>query len=128
MTNYVLDASALLALINKEEGSEEVEKHLHMSVMSTVNVSECTAVLTSVGFPYDECQEILNELIPVIVPFTAKQAHEAGRLRLLTKSLGLSLGDRACLALGNERRLPILTADKIWTKLKYDVKVISIRK
>ena len=127
MTKYVFDASALLALINREEGAEEVEKLLHHSIMSSVNVSECAAILSRIELPQEKIKNLLTELIPEIIPFEVKQAFETARLRKMTKEKGLSLGDRACLALGSLRNLPVVTADRVWKALGCGVKIHLIR-
>ena len=62
-----------------------------------------------------------------IVPFDANQAATSAALRQITKTLGLSLGDRACLALAQQKQLPVITADKIWGKLNLSIDVILAR-
>lgn len=116
----VLDASALLAFLQQEKGSEKVEEHLSKSIMSTVNVSETIAVLSQIGIHSEEAVNIITNLIKEIIPFDTHQAHLAANLRKHTKHLGLSLGDRACLALAESLNCKVLTADKIWNKLNLD--------
>lgn len=117
MPKYVLDATALLALINNDPGSEEIERCLHDSTMSAINVAECAAVLTEFGIPSKDIEKLLKDLIPEITPFDETQAFEAARLRSLPQAGGLSFGDRACLALGKKKKLPIITADKVLASL-----------
>ena len=124
---YVLDASALLALINKEPGGEKVREFLPKCIMSAVNLSESAAVLASISIPHENIKSILTELVGEIIPFNDEQAFEAAFLRNLTKSIGLSLGDRACLALGRLKKLPVITADKVWANIDYGVDVHLIR-
>jgi PIN domain nuclease of toxin-antitoxin system len=127
MTRHVLDASALLALINKEKGQEKVEEILPFSIMSAINVSECAAILNENKFPEEETENLIKNLITEIIPFTEEQAFETAKLRKFTKSKGLSLGDRACLAVGKLKNLPVATADKVWESINCGVKINLIR-
>jgi PIN domain nuclease of toxin-antitoxin system len=113
MNKCILDASALLALLNSEKGAEEVEKLLPNSVMSTVNVAEVIAELDKkLDISAEEGKQMIETTIDKIIPFDFSQSVEAGRLRRLTESLGLSLGDRACIALGIATGYTIYTTDK----------------
>ncbi len=123
----VLDASAILALLNQEPGYKVVEQHLPDSMMSTVNLSEVVAVLISIGMPESEAEAIIATLVKDIVVFDQQHAYITANLRKTTKAYGLSLGDRACLALAQIENLPVLTADKIWCKFKHSVDIICIR-
>lgn len=126
--SVILDASALLALLNKEPGAAVVEGILSHSVMSAVNAAEVmTELYTKLNLPIEQAQGIIITLVNKIIPFDLKLATEAAKLRKETKLLGLSLGDRACLALSNELHLPIYTADKIWGKLNFANEIILIR-
>lgn len=127
MSKVVLDASALLALLMEEPGHTLVANHISDAIMSAVNLSEVIATLTTVGIPPNEIENLISTLIPEIVPFDEKQAHNTGLMRKETKQLGLSLGDRACLSLAKLKNLPVLTADKIWGKLKIGVEILIIR-
>lgn len=122
----IFDASALLVLLNKEPGHETVESHLTHAIMSAVNLAEAITVLTNIGIPVDNAVQLASELITEIVSFDAEQAAITAELRSITKPFGLSLGDRACLALAKSRQLPVITADKIWKALKLpiDIKVV----
>lgn len=119
----VLDASALLALVNQEPGYQIVEKQISCACMSTVNVSEVIAVLTDIGVSHVDADAVVKELIHEIIPFDHEQAAMAAQLRAMKKSYGLSLGNRACLALAKVKDLPVLTADKAWTRLKMDLNI-----
>jgi ribonuclease VapC len=124
----VLDASALLALLNQENGYEKVETALPNSMISSVNYSETIAVLSKLGVPEEEAKELTHSIIPDIIPFDTEQAHTAAILRKQTQSHGLSLGDRACLALAEKFKARVLTADKVWGKLSLEnVKIDVIR-
>jgi len=123
----VLDASALLALLQAESGSDEVARVLPRAALSSVNLSEVVARLVENGMPEAEVQEALDDLGYTIYPFDRELAFLAGHLRPATKSQGLSLGDRACLALGLRLSLPVLTADRAWKDLPLDVEVRLLR-
>jgi PIN domain nuclease of toxin-antitoxin system len=123
----VLDASALLALLNSEAGSRVVEESLSVAAISAVNLSEVVSKLSERGMPITAVRAALEGLGLDVRPFDAAMAYSAGSLRPATRGLGLSLGDRACLALGHSLGAPVLTTDRSWKKLKIGVKVRSIR-
>ena len=128
MTYYVLDASALLALFHGEPGSGKVAQAIKEgAAISTVNLAEVVSKLNDVGTPEGLIQDAVNVLKLSIVDFDAGLAYKVGLLRPLTKHIGLSLGDRACLALAQYLNLPALTTDRIWQELSLDVKVQVIR-
>lgn len=127
MADIVLDASAVLALLNQEKGFHLVEQHLSTSLISAVNLSEVIAVLNQIGLPHSEIIKLTDEILDEVVPFDKEHAAVAAELRNPTKAFGLSLGDRACLALGKLRNLPVLTADSLWAKLDIGVTVKLIR-
>lgn len=122
----VLDASAVLALLNKESGREEVQAALQGALIGTVNLSEVMAKLVEQGMTEPEAISVLGDLALEIVPFDTDLALRTGALRLLTRPLGLSLGDRACVALGMHLGLPVLTTDRKWATLP-DLQVQVIR-
>ena len=113
----VYDASVLLALIFDEPGSERARQSLADGVISSVNLSEVIATLVSRGATSADVSALIEDLPLEVVPFTTADAETAGLLRSSTKRLGLSLGDRACLALGRRLEAHILTADRAWEKL-----------
>jgi PIN domain nuclease of toxin-antitoxin system len=117
LSEVVLDASAVLALLNQEPGHEKVESALEGAVIGTVNLSEVMAKLVERGMPEPQAVSAIQELDLEIVPFDTQLAFQAGALRALTKPLGLSLGDRACVALGQHLTLPVLTAERKWQAL-----------
>jgi len=127
MYRYVLDSSALLAVINEERGDDKVREILPFSVMSSVNIAECTTILSEVDFQENEIKSLLKELVAEIVPFEEAHAFEAGMLRKTTKIKGLSLGDRSCLALGKIMKLPVVTADRKWKEVDCGIVVNCIR-
>jgi PIN domain nuclease of toxin-antitoxin system len=127
MIKNVLDASAVLAVLNGEPGEKKVVPLLAESAISTMNLTEVAAKLLEAGMDEKSAQLAVAVLgIGEIVEFTEDLAWEAARLRPLTKQYGLSLGDRACLALAIKLKVSAITADKEWSKLKL-CRVIVIR-
>ena len=127
MSEYVLDASAVLALLNREKGAEIVESILPRSVISTVNLAEVVTRLVAIGMPEGEIRETLSLLGLNSVSFEKEDAFEAGLLHGETKGYGLSLGDRACLALAKSRKAKAVTADQIWKNIDEDIEIELIR-
>jgi PIN domain nuclease of toxin-antitoxin system len=124
----VVDSSVLLAVIHQEQGSEKVTPELlAQAIISTVNLAEVHGKLLSWGWPADEAWEDATGSVREVIPFTAEHAKTAGRLIGQTRSLGLSLGDRACLALAVALKAPVYTADRSWKGLKLGVKIHTIR-
>ena len=123
----VLDTSAVLAIVNQEPGMEVVLPLLEFSIINTVTLAEIVTKLAEWGMSQNAVQEALDDLGMPTVPFDEDQAFLAGMLRPVTRSFGLSLGDRACLALGMTRDLPILTADRNWTRIPLNLNLQLIR-
>jgi PIN domain nuclease of toxin-antitoxin system len=120
---YVLDASALLALLNAETGGDLVLSLLPKAVISTVNLAEVVTRLAVTGMPEQKIRETLSLFGLEAIPFSEEQAFLAGMIYLQTKSLGLSLGDRACLALAQATDATAVTADRAWGDLSLAVGV-----
>ena len=127
MAEVVLDASALLALLNDEPGAELVAESLPQAAINAVNLSEVVAKLADAEMPDEAIRDALLVLSLDVVPFDVEQAYEAGLLRSATKGAGLSLGDRGCLSLARRLDLPALTADRMWEQLSVGAKVRVIR-
>lgn len=123
----VLDTSALLSLLFAETGAEQVAKVLPEALMSTVNLSETLGFYVRNGASLEDSVRHLAELPMVWLPFSSEQAAIAAGLLPLTRPYGLSLGDRACIALAIEKNMPIYTADRVWGELPLPVPVIQIR-
>jgi PIN domain nuclease of toxin-antitoxin system len=124
----VLDASALLAVLNREPGAEKLTPQLlSAATSSTVNLAEVQSKLVSRGIKPDEAWEATISPIREAAVFTGEQAKIAGSLIAQTSTLGLSLGDRACLALGIALKAPVYTADRIWKNLKLGVRIHVVR-
>lgn len=116
MSKFVLDASAVIALLNQEPGGERVERELAFSIISSVNVAEVLTKSVESGHTIETATEALNLLDLSIVAFDSEQAAKVAELRPLTRKLGLSLGDRSCLALAILHGATALTADRSWIR------------
>ena len=127
MPEVVIDASALLALLNDEAGADVVAEALPGAVISAVNLSEVVAKLSDAGMPEKAIHRVLQPLGLEVEPFDEEQAYQAGLLRAGTQSVGISLGDRACLSLAKTLGVVTLTADKTWASLSVGATVKLIR-
>lgn len=128
MNRIVLDASAILAVVGGEPGADKLTPELlARAVGSTVNLAEVQTKLVSRGWTSDQAWEDATSPVREVVSFDEEQARIAGDLVTQTRHLGLSLGDRACLALGMALKLPVYTAEKAWKKLKVGVRIHVIR-
>jgi ribonuclease VapC len=127
MSAIVFDSSVLIAILRQEPGSEVGEQSLNEALISTVNLAEVATYLARNSVPTETINEALAAFPIEVVPFDQEQGLIAGYLYPACKSRGLSLGDRACLALAKSKCLSVLTADKAWLELEIDVSVESIR-
>ena len=128
MSSIVLDASVVLAIVHQEPGSEKLTPDLLTgSAISTVNLAEAQSKLVISGWNAHEAWLDATSPVSEIVPFTASHARTAANLVSQTRSLGLSLGDGACLALALEMKAPVYTADRSWKKLKLAIRIHIIR-
>lgn len=123
----VLDSSALLALLLDEPGADQLNHPTPYWHLSTVNYSEVMSRLLQLGVSASRSTEIIHQTVSEIVPFSEIHANRTAEWREQTKSFGLSLGDRACLALAHGVSLPVYTADRVWRELPLDVEVRVIR-
>jgi ribonuclease VapC len=117
MTAAVIDASAILALLLGEPGAQKVEAVLADSVVTTINLSEVVGYYARSGADEISIRRMLNALPCERVLFDEDLAYAAGMLVPRTRSAGLSLGDRACLALANRLGVPAMTADRPWLSI-----------
>jgi ribonuclease VapC len=118
MSKYVLDASAVLALLNQEPGMDQVERILGESIISAVNACEVLTKLIDAGLPMEEARESFDLLGLDVIDFNKELGEKAASLRSVTRKKGLSLGDRCCLALGLHLKIEVVTAEREWAKLK----------
>lgn len=129
MADVVLDASAILAVIFEEPGAERVAIHLPGAMVSSVNVAEVMTKLFDLGMPEETVDDVVAGLQLTVLPFDLDHAAHTARLRPRTRDVGLSLGDRACLAAARVRDAPALTSDRAWKRLQRatGVKIETIR-
>jgi PIN domain nuclease of toxin-antitoxin system len=123
----VLDASALLAFLFREPGHEQVEERIDRSCLSAVNLSEVLGRFARDGKDVARVSRRIADTTIEIVPFSVEHAEVAASLVPATRALGLSLGDRACLALATTRRLAALTADRTWVELDLGISIELVR-
>jgi ribonuclease VapC len=128
MNSVVLDASALMTLLNQEPGAEQLTPDVLVNaVCSTVNLAEVQGKLVERGIPPANAWAATLTSVNEGIAFTTEHARIAGSLISQTRAFGLSLGDRACLALAVERKAPVYTADRSWKDLKLGIQIHLIR-
>jgi ribonuclease VapC len=127
MAKFVLDASALLAFIHSEPGADRVESVLDQAMVSAVNVAEAVAKLVLATGSTERTLQLIAATQVDVVDFDQSLAEQTGALAALTRSRGLSLGDRACLALAHRENAIALTADHAWKKLSIGIEIQFIR-
>ena len=124
MNRFVFDASAILAYLHREPGWELVEAALITpGFISAVNVAELVTKLADAGMSLREIDDTLEPLNVERIAFDQDAAYITGLLRPSTRRAGLSLGDRACLALGIQKNLPVLTSDQAWRRVPSEIEV-----
>jgi ribonuclease VapC len=126
LNEAVLDSSAVLAMLFNEPGADAVKSALPGALLSTVNLAEVITKLRNKGVPADTARLAIETTGVEIINFDLEQACLTGELRTSTRPYGLSLGDRACLALAHLRNLPAITADTAWNQLA-GFKIVLIR-
>jgi PIN domain nuclease of toxin-antitoxin system len=124
----VFDASCVLAALFDEAGSADIVQLWgeFEGVISAVNHAEVVTKLAERGATEDEIHIILEGVPLTVLPFDENDGIQVGLLRPMTKTLGLSLGDRACIALGKKLNATIITADKAWKGIKR-IEVVVVR-
>lgn len=129
MTHVVLDASAILALLKGERGASKVTAVIADASVCAINQAEVVSHFVHLGAPLEEIRAMLGALPYTVVPADDALAWEAGSLRAATASVGLSLGDRFCLALAKRLGVAAYTADKAWRDIASEAaaKVVIIR-
>jgi ribonuclease VapC len=123
----VLDSSAILAVIFQEPGAETVSELVSGGLLSSVNLAEVHTSLVLRGVPPDRIKGRIEEMGCEVCLFDEEHAHLAGQLAALTRIFGLSLGDRACLALAIQRGASAYTADRAWKSLNLGIPIEVIR-
>ena len=128
MNEVVFDASAMLALLHHERGEEKLTADLlARSVASTVNLAEVQSKLVKNGGDPDVAWRDALSSVNSVKPYTSEHARIAGDLITTTEKLGLSLGDRSCLALAIALKAPVYTTEQLWRNLKVRVPIHVIR-
>lgn len=119
MNKCVLDASAVLAYLNAEPGRDHVARHLDTTAchLSAANYIEVLTRLIDHGMPTADAVAVVAALNLTLAPLDAALAQRSAELRHTTRSTGLSLGDRVCLALAERETCPAITADRAWLAL-----------
>jgi PIN domain nuclease of toxin-antitoxin system len=123
----VLDASAVLAVLKREPGAERVRAVLDRATIGAVNAAEVQGKLIDLGLSRHAAQARIRILGCSILAFSEVQAIEAGSMIAVTRSMGLSLGDRACLALAIDRKATVYTTDRAWKSLSLGIQIEVIR-
>ncbi len=123
----VLDSSVILASAFNEPGQMNLAEIIETAVISAINFAEIVAKLQERGLEPDQFALLIDQCRAISVPLTPSQALQAGLWRAATRHLGLSLGDRCCLALGLELDAEVLTAERAWAQVDLGVKVRVIR-
>jgi len=127
MTKAILDSSAVLAYINEETGAGDVVPYLGDSLIASVNLAEVLTKLITRGASREIACRAFDGLFISVADFTRDLAEDAAALVVLTHKRGLSLGDRACLALARREKLPVLTADRAWEGFDAGTEIRLIR-
>lgn len=128
MAKIVFDASALIALFAKESGYQLIKNRMKDGIISSVNIAEVYKYcIESQNLTEEEAKSLVKLSDIRIVDFCPEQALISAGIINKTKRCGLSLGDRACLALAILKGYPIITCDKIWQKLDLDIEFIIAR-
>jgi ribonuclease VapC len=122
-----LDSSALLAFMFREEGHEVVGGRMQGACMTTVNLCEVLGRFARDGHAPGDVMARLGSTQVEWVAFEVELCEIAAGLVPRVRPLGLSLGDRACLALGIGRSIPVLTADVAWKRLDLGIEIVCIR-
>ncbi|MBL9010135.1 MAG: type II toxin-antitoxin system VapC family toxin [Alphaproteobacteria bacterium] len=125
--NAVIDSSAVIALILQEEGAAAVAAFVAGASISAVNYAEVLEVLGRRGMDASLAHSAFASLGIEIAPFDAVHARRTAALAPVTRHLGLSLGDRACLAVAEQRGVSAITADRRWAEAGVNIKVTLIR-
>jgi ribonuclease VapC len=123
----VVDSSAVLALLQNEAGGATVSQLMYGAFLSTVNLTEVHSKLIEKGLPAPLSWARIMALQCDVCAYTGEQARTAAELIQVTKPFGLSLGDRACLALAMERNAKAYTTDRTWKNLSLGIEIEVIR-
>ena len=126
-SEVVLDASALLALLNEEEGAESIALVAAGATISAVNCAEVVGKLLDAGVSERAARAAIDSLALEVVPFDFEAALAVGAMKVSTKAAGLSLADRACLALAAALGATAWTTDRAWRGLRVGAEIHVVR-
>lgn len=129
VAEVVVDSSAILAVVFEEVGGEAALPFVDGAFVSANIVAEVFTKLLDNGATSEGARETITNFEFDIHPVDAEAAFAIGELRAVTRSAGLSLGDRSCLALARKLGVPAVTADRAWLDVAdaVGVEVILIR-
>jgi PIN domain nuclease of toxin-antitoxin system len=127
VSEYVVDASAIIALARGEKGFERVEEFRERSVVSAVNLMEAFSRIVRHDVEPQRVHSFLRQAFPIVIPFDREQSETAAIIHAGSRNLGLSHGDAACLALGSMRKATVLTGDRAWKQVDLGVKIMLFR-
>lgn len=127
VSEFVADASAVLAFLNGERGEEYVARVREYCIIASLNLMEAFSKLVRKQMPVEHVSTILREAFPRVVPLDRDLAETSAVLHAATRKLDLSYADCVCLCLANQRKATVLTADHDWEKVDLDVKIELIR-
>jgi ribonuclease VapC len=127
VSEFVADASAILAFAQGERGEKHVAKVREQCVVASVNLMEVFSKLIRCDMPVDQVRGFLRESFPRVIPLDRELAESSAILHAATRQLDLSYADCVCLALGSQRQATVLTADRNWKKVEFNVTVELIR-
>jgi PIN domain nuclease of toxin-antitoxin system len=127
VNKVVLDSSAFLAVANREPGADRVQPVLRKAFLSSVNLTEVLQKLVQKSMTISNAERFVREFIGSVVAFDHIHAVIAAEMGVLTKQVGLSRADLACLALGQSLDAVVMTANQNWAKLDLGVQIELIR-
>ena len=127
MSIVVVDSSAVLAVLQQESGREQVLAVLDHAVLCAVNSAEIQSKLIRDGMSAHEARIALDGCVDTVLSFDAQHANIAAALITQTRPYGLSVGDRACLALAMTLNAPVYTTDRAWAQLQVEVEIRLVR-
>lgn len=126
MTECVIDASALIAILRKEPGHEKFMAHFLNSSVSAINLTECISEALRVDGSLEKLDALFERMKTPIEPFTREQALIAGSIHARSRKEKLSYADCACLALALDKGLPVVTKDSVWRELGLEVNFLAL--
>lgn len=123
----VIDASVVLAYLRDEPGGDVLVRDDGPFCLSSVNLAEIMTKVIDLGLSSDDITRVLKKLPIENFDYVREDAVCTAKFRTASRRLGLSLGDRACLALAARLAVPVLTADTVWAELDLDIEIRLIR-